>query len=805
MSRSVETVSQALLPALALRGVVVFPHVPLSFEVHRPESVAALHDALQSDKQIFLVTQRDAAVKLPAQNDLYAVGVIARIKQSLRLPDKQYRVVVEGSARAELCAMSRREKSGAMLAQVLKKEVEVEPGSVRAEALMRAGIEQFEQYIEFLPKVSSDILLAVQAIKNPGALADFIAANVLYKFQDKQAVLDEFDPLRRLELLSLILEKELNVLRLEENIAGKVKARMDQNQRDYFLREQMKVIQDELGGHDEYSESEELIAKIEKAKLPAEFSEKLKAETEKLSRMPFGSAESGVIRNYIDTCLEIPFSKRTKDRLDLGRARKILDADHDGLSKVKDRILEYLAVKSLAPGLKGQILCLVGPPGVGKTSVGASIARTLGRKYVRLSLGGVRDEADIRGHRKTYIGSMPGRFINALKQAGSMNPLIVMDEIDKLAHDAHGDPASALLEVLDPEQNHAFRDHFIELPVDLSDCIFIATANRTDTIPRALLDRVEVIELPGYTQGEKLQIARHHLIKKQRARHGLSAAQLSFSDAAVLDIIEYYTREQGVRNLERAIARICRKAARAIASKTVKKMRVKPADLQTLLGKKQFRREAPDLFGICGVAGGLAWTETGGEMLKVEVLSFAGTGKLELTGSLGDVMKESAKAAVSLIRAHTERFGIKDPQFYKNCDLHIHLPEGAVPKDGPSAGITLVCALVSELSARACRTDLAMTGEITLRGKVLPVGGLREKLSAAACAGITTVILPKENMDSLDEVDPVVLERLQLVPVSDIHEVIHTALAPIDAQGESAPLIPPDALPRGAADVRLVQ
>ncbi len=781
MPKTIETVSQEFLPTIAARGIVIFPGVPASFEVQRKESIAALHEAVNGDKQIFIVTQRNPEVELPAQSDLYAIGCIARIKQSLRTPDKQYRLIVEGLSRAEIVAIRRRSPSGALFAQVMKKEILVEESSLRAEALMRTVAENFHEYVKFLPKISPDVVLAVQSIRSPAELADFIAANVLYKYQDKQAILDEFDPFRRLELLSLILEKECNVLKLEESIAEKVHARMDQNQRDYFLREQMKVIQDELGDTGEFGESEELLERIRKAALPKEFAERLTREAMKLKNMPFGSAEGSVIHNYVDTCLEIPFGKTTKDKLDLARAKAILDRDHDGLYEVKDRILEYLSVKRLAPDLKGQILCLVGPPGVGKTSIGASIAKALGRKYVRLSLGGIRDEADIRGHRKTYIGSMPGRFINALKTAGSMNPLVVMDEIDKLTSDAHGDPSSALLEVLDPEQNHAFRDHFIELPVDLSGCIFIATANTLDTVPRALLDRMEVIELKGYTQGEKLDIAKHHLIPKQRSRHGMKAQNLRFSDSAILDIIEFYTREMGVRNLERCIAKICRKTARVVAQEGRRSTLVKPEDLQDLLGKKKYLREEIDPEGVYGVVNGLAWTSAGGELLKVEVLSFPGTGKLELTGSLGDVMKESAKAAISLIRAHTDAFRILDPEFYKNRDIHIHVPEGAVPKDGPSAGVTLVTALVSELSRRPCRTDLAMTGEITLRGKVLPIGGLREKTSAAAAAGIHTVLIPKGNEADIDEIDEAVRERLTILPVSEISEVLSAALLTRDA------------------------
>ncbi len=801
MSKSYEIVSQQVLPTLAARSVVIFPGVPASFEVRREESIAALQEAISTDKKIFVVTQRDPAVDRPEEKDVYAVGTVARIKQSLRLPDREFRVVVEGTSRAELVKMTRREKDGALISQVLKKQIDVEEGTLAAEARIRTVLDRFAEYVKFLPKVSSDIQMAVQSIKNPSLLCDFIAANVLYKYQDKQAILDEFDPLRRLELLSMVMEKEINVLKLENSIAEKVKEHMDQNQRDYYLREQMKVISEELGEAD-YSETDELLARIEAAKLPEDVRERLTHDAKKLSRMPFGSAEASVLSGYIDTCLEIPFGTYTEDHLDLAKAREQLDADHEGMKNVKDRILEYLAVKKLSPSLGGQILCLVGPPGVGKTSIGASIAKTLGRKYVRLSLGGVRDEADIRGHRKTYIGSMPGRFIHALKQAGSMNPLIVMDEIDKLTRDAHGDPASALLEVLDPEQNHAFRDHFVELPVDLSSCIFLATANTRDTIPKALQDRMEIIEVPGYTQGEKLAIAKNHLLPKQLRRHGLKKQNLTLTDEAILDVIEYYTREMGVRTLERTLAKICRRVARGVAEGEYRRKCVKPAHLEALLGKKRYLREAPEAEGTIGVVNGLAWTEAGGELLKIEVLSFAGSGKIELTGSLGDVMKESARAAFSLIRSRADEFGVKNAEFYKNTDVHIHLPEGAVPKDGPSAGIALTTALLSELTGRACRTDVAMTGEITLRGKVLAIGGLREKCAAAAAANMRHVLLPKANERDLEELDEEVRAALIFHPVEDIEEVLRLALMP-KVVDETAPLSHPLAITESRRATRL--
>lgn len=789
MPTTIERMDVFSLPTIALRGLTVFPNIATSFDVTRKISIDAIESALAGDSSVFIVTQRDVSVENPQRSDLFDVGIIAKIKQSLKLPDNQYRVIVEGVGRAELIDIR---EGSPIVANVVRKEIELadETGGLRGEALIRSANDALREYLKYSQKLSSDVMMAIGAIRHPGFLADFITANIGLRYTDKQSLLDEFDPMRRLELLTLILEREIEVLRLETRINKKVKDKLDRNQRDYYLREQMKVIQNELGQKDElYSDVDELAERMEKAALPAEIEEKLNMQLNKLEKLPFGSSEAAIVRSYIDTCLDIPWGKRTVDRLDLKAAEKILNDDHDGLDKVKERILEYLAVKTLSPDLKGQIICLVGAPGVGKTSIAESVSRALKRKYVRISLGGVRDEADIRGHRKTYIGSMPGRIINALIQAGSMNPLIVLDEIDKLTHDSHGDPSSALLEVLDSEQNKAFRDHFIELPVDLSDCVFIATANTLETIPRPLLDRMEVVRIQSYTRAEKLRIANNHLIPKQLKRHGLTKRNLRFRDDAILSIIDDYTKEQGVRNLERELAAVCRKCAKKLADGTVKSMTVKKADLFGLLGKVKYKREELEAEGTVGTVNGLAWTEVGGELLKVEALAFDGTGKTELTGSLGDVMKESARAAVSLIRSRSEDFAIKDKNFYKDKDIHLHFPEGAVPKDGPSAGIAITTALISELSGIPVRRDVAMTGEITLHGKVLPIGGLREKTSAAAASGVHTVIIPKANLDDLDEVDDEVKSRVTFVAAETIDDVLSVALVKADgAAGETKPV-----------------
>ncbi|MEE1356526.1 MAG: endopeptidase La, partial [Clostridia bacterium] len=604
-------------------------------------------------------------------------------------------------------------------------------------------------------------------------------SNVLVKFEDKQKVLEKFDPMARLELTCVLMQNEAKLLSYELDIHKRVRAKLDQNQREFFLREQMKLIQSELGGGDQgMSDSEEYLQKIAEAKLPQEVSEKLQKEAAKLDRMQFGSAESSLIRNYLDVCLELPWNKTTADRTDVAAAQKVLERDHDGLDKVKQRILEYIAVKQLNPDAKNQILCLVGPPGVGKTSIASSVAKALKRKFVRVSLGGVRDEADIRGHRKTYIGAMPGRIIDAISRSKVKNPLILLDEIDKLTRDSHGDPSSALLEVLDGEQNKNFRDHFIELPFDLSDCIFIATANTLDTVPAPLIDRMEIIKLGSYTRAEKLSIAKHHLIPKQLKRHGLSKKTLSISDGAILAVIDSYTSEAGVRNLEREIGTLCRKSAKSIIDGE-SKVKITEENIDLFLGAPKVIKETISDEDEIAVVNGLAYTDFGGEMLKIEIAVFDGTGKIELTGSLGDVMKESAKTAVSCVRAMAQKLGI-DPDFYKNKDIHIHAPEGAVPKDGPSAGVTMMTALVSALTGKAVKRDVAMTGEITLRGKVLAIGGLKEKSMAAYRAGVKTVIIPDANKKDIPETDETVRRNITFIPVKTAEEVLLYALSDSD-------------------------
>ncbi len=777
MSRYIEKIEKMTLPVIATRNVAAFPHIPISFEVTRPSDVAAVDRAKEEKGLLFLVLQRPVDEEDPLKAGLFPVGVVAKLKQSLKLPDKEYRIIADGLYRAEL-SQAAYDKDGVILAEVYKKEVLFDDLTLRAEALRRRCLKALGEYTKHAPKISPDVIAAVNAITDTGMMADYVASHFLFKAEDKARVLCEFDPLPRIRVLLEILEQETQILKLESSIAAQVKENIDRHQRDYYLQEQMKVIQNELGNpkDDLYSDVDELTDKITRRSLPEAIRKKLEDQVKKLARMPFGSSEASLVRSYVEECLELPWDKYSHDRLDVERAKKILDKDHEGLDKVKERILEYIAAKKLAAEDKGQILCLVGAPGVGKTSIGASVARALGRKYVRVSLGGVRDEADIRGHRKTYIGSMPGRIIHALKQAGTMNPVIALDELDKLTRDAHGDPGAALLEVLDAEQNHAFRDHFLELPVDLSRCVFIATANTADTIPSALLDRLEILNIPSYTPSQKLAICKKHLLPKQMARHGLQKKVLRVSDAAIVSTVESYTREQGVRALDRQMAKLCRKAAKLVVEDETRIVSISTKNLSDFLGKPSVRKEKTEDRPAVGIVNGLAWTMAGGTLLKAEVLSMPGTGKLELTGSLGDVMKESVRAAVSLIRKHADEFSVQNKEFYKNLDLHIHFPEGAVPKDGPSAGVTVVTALVSELSGLPVRHDVAMTGEITLRGRVLAIGGLREKLAAAYAAGVKTVVIPKENQRDLDEVDEAVKAALEIVFAEDVFTVLDTAL-----------------------------
>ncbi len=775
MPKFIEKIEKLTLPVIPLRGLVAFPSLPLNFELAREISVSACNAATSADMYIFLVSQKQIDTEMPTADDLFEVGAVAKIRQTLKTSEGNLRVIAEGICRAT--AVSYFERDGHIMADVMSKTVSLDHslgGDVKVEALMKEATDALEAMVKYIPSASDELLLAAKSIKNPGLMADFVAANVLVRFEDKQRILETYEPLRRLETLAVLLDSEAELLQTEAHIHQRVREQIDENQRDYYLREQMKVIQGELG-MDTGDEVEEYYAKIAKLQLPSEIDEKLRKEVARLNKTQFGSPEASVLRTYLDTCLEIPWTTLTRDRLDVKQAKKILDADHDGLDKVKDRILEYLAVRQLSPDLKSQILCFVGPPGIGKTSLAASIARAMKRNYVRVSLGGIRDEADIRGHRKTYIGAMPGRIVTALTQAGSRNPLILLDEIDKMCADAHGDPSSAMLEVLDPEQNKAFRDHFVEMPLDLSDCLFIATANTLDTVHRPLIDRMEIVELTTYTKNEKIAIAKNHLMPKQYKRHGLTRRMLRITDEALTEIIDGYTRESGVRNLERKIASVCRKCARRIVEEGLKSVTVRIEDVSTYLGPKKLLPDRIYDEDPVGVVNGLAYTESGGDLLRIETLIMDGTGKVELTGSLGDVMKESARLAVSYIRAHADELGIPS-DFYKTKDIHIHVPEGAVPKDGPSAGVSILTSLTSALSGRPIHRDIAMTGELTLTGRVLAIGGLKEKTTAAWSAGVTKVLIPWDNRADLAEIDPIVRNGLLFVPCKTAEEVLRVAL-----------------------------
>ena len=772
MPRYIEKIEKLTLPVVALRGAVAFPAVTLSFEVAEEICINAAEAAFETDSFVLICSTKSTNDKKITPKELFRVGTIAKIKQSVKTPEGNMRIIAEGYSRATVSEFHT--FANYIAADAICKTISMsDEDSIRSQAYCRAMLTEVENLIKLLPSVSDDIMASAKAIKNPPLLADFIASNILVKYTDKQKVLECFEPVARVELIISLVREEASLLEYELNIHKKVRSNLNQNQKEYYMREQIRVIQEELGEGDDEGE---YFDRIMRAKLPDEVREKLFKEAERLSKTPFGSAEATVARNYLDTCLDIPWSASTKDRLDIAAARKILDADHDGLDKVKERILEYLAVKQLNPELGNQILCLVGPPGVGKTSVGASIAKAMKRKYVRVSLGGVRDEADIRGHRKTYIGAMPGRIIQALTQAKVNNPLILLDEIDKLTRDAHGDPSSALLEVLDGEQNKSFRDHFVELPIDLSGCLFIATANTLDTVPRPLLDRMEVIELKTYTKSEKLSIAKNHLLSKQLKRHGLTKRMLTVTDGAIEEIIDFYTRESGVRNLERRIADLARKAAKRFVEESgLKRIKIDADNIKDYLGARKLLPETVSPYDEVGEVNGLAYTEAGGDLLKVEVAILDGSGKIELTGSLGDVMKESAKIAVSYVRSVAHEYGIPS-DFYKEKDIHIHFPEGAIPKDGPSAGVTMVTALVSALSGIPVRRDVAMTGEVSLRGKVLAIGGLKEKTMAAYSAGVKTVLIPEDNMRDLDEIDPAARENLEFVPCRRVNQVLERAL-----------------------------
>ena len=760
------------LPMLALRGLHVFPEMLLTFDVERQASVGALAMAAKYGQLIFLSTQKNLTADLPQEEDIYQVGTVCRIRQQLRQPRSSVcRVMVEGLYRAKYLSVNPDPKGyTAEIIPLPDKEERV--SAARKEALLRNCISLFEEYIHFNQDMITEQLLNLLANPNPSYVSNYVAQNVHFSMEDKQRILEEAYPSRRLGLLCKLLSAELEVLSIEKELSEATQEAMNHNQREYYLREEMKIIQAELGEDDDI---ESYRSRIEALPVSDEIRARLNKELGRLSKQPFGSSEAAVIRSYLDTCLDIPWGKKTQETINIQKARKILDDDHYGLEKVKERICEYLAVKQLSPEIKGGLLCLVGPPGTGKTSIAQSIAKATNRKLVRISLGGVHDEAEIRGHRRTYIGSMPGRLISGIIQAGSCNPLMVLDEIDKLASDYRGDPSAALLEAFDGEQNYAFRDNFLEIPFDLSEVFFITTANSLDTIPRALLDRMEVIELSSYTDEEKLQIAKEHLIPKQRKKHGLRANQLRIEDAAVREIIRSYTRESGVRLLEREIAAACRKAASGIAEEKFRSLSLKAGQLEAVLGPAKYKPDELRLRDEVGLVRGLAYTSVGGEVLDVEVAVMEGTGRLELTGNLGDVMKESAKAALSYIRSRADMLGI-DPDFHKNKDIHIHFPEGAVPKDGPSAGITMTIAMISALTGVPVRHDIAMTGEITLRGRVMAIGGLREKTMAALRAGVKTVIIPAENEADLEKIDPLVRKQLNFVPTEHVDNVLNLVL-----------------------------
>ena len=764
------------LPAIALRGLVVFPNNVVHFEVGRAKSIAAIEAAMRANSSVFLVAQQEMDVEEPTIRDLYAYGVIAEIKQVLRVSDELVKVLVEGKTRARLLELDAGEKYlQAAVRPVAVRGIAADKRT-QVEALVRSLKDCFEEYLSYSPQISKDVVYNIVSSDSPLFLSEYMPANLLFKYEDKQTILNESTLLGRLEKLLTLLRQECQILDIERDLDDKVNAQMDKGQREYYLREQMHIISEELGdSEDTRAEADTYREKIKALQLDEESTEKLLKECDRLARMQGSSAETGVIRSYLDACLALPWHTTTEDDLDQAHARKVLDKEHYGLQKVKERILELLAVRKLNQDVKGQIICLVGPPGVGKTSIAHSIAECMGRKFARMSLGGVHDEAEIRGHRRTYIGAMPGRIISAITTAKSTNPVILLDEIDKLAGDYKGDPSSALLEVLDPEQNRTFKDNYLDIPFDLSEVLFITTANDASTIPGPLYDRMDVIELPSYTRTEKFNIAKRHLLPKQLKNNGLEG-RVTLTSSALYAIIDGYTREAGVRNLERTITSVLRKCAQKIAAGEEEKVSVSAAAVKALLGPEKVKPTFISRKDAIGIANGLAWTSVGGEMLPVEVAVIPnGSGKIEITGSLGDVMKESAQLAVTYARVHAEEYGIPADKF-KNTDLHIHAPEGAVPKDGPSAGVTLTTALISALSGIPVRHNLAMTGEITLHGNVLPIGGLKEKSMAAFREGISTVLIPKDNASDLYEVDAEVKEKVCFIPVGNLSEVLKHAL-----------------------------
>lgn len=765
---------ELVVPLLPLRGLLVFPTMVLHLDVGREKSVKALETAMVEDHIILLTSQKDVSVDEPDMDDLYQMGTLARVKQLLKLPNGTFRVLVEGIARAIITETVSEEP---YFMVKVEKFVDRTTKDLEDEALKRTMLEYFEQYINLSKRLSADIYASIADIDEPGRMADIIASHLPLKLEEKQRILETIDVKERIHKIIQILHNEKEVLQLEKKISMRVKQSMERTQKEYYLREQMKAIQKELGEKEgKAGEVEALKEKIEAAGMPSHVKETALKELDRYEKIPATSAESAVIRNYLDWLIALLWSTQTEDIHDIKRAEAILNEDHYGLEKVKERVLEFLSVQQLTKSLKGPILCLAGPPGVGKTSLARSIAKSLNRRFVRISLGGVRDESEIRGHRRTYVGAMPGRIIQGMKKAGTINPVFLLDEIDKMSSDFRGDPSAALLEVLDPEQNHTFSDHYIEEPYDLSKVMFIATANNLATIPQPLLDRMEIITIPGYTEVEKLQIAKRHLLPKQLKEHGLKKSSLQVRDDAMMSIIRYYTREAGVRELERQIAAICRKAARLIVSEEKKRVIITEKNIEEFLGKRKYRYGQAELEDQVGVATGLAYTAFGGDTLSIEVSLAPGKGKLVLTGKLGDVMKESAQAAFSYVRSRAEQLGI-DSEFHEKYDIHIHVPEGAVPKDGPSAGITIATALISALTGRPVNRFVGMTGEITLRGRVLPIGGLKEKTLSAHRAGLKKVILPKDNEKDLEDIPDVVKNDLQFVLVSHLDEVLQHALA----------------------------
>ena len=761
------------LPLLPLRGILVFPYMVIHLDVGREKSVQAIEEAMVNDRMIFLATQKEAQTDEPTVEDIYQVGTVAEVKQLLKLPGGTIRVLVEGIARAKINKYENLEPYFKVEIEQFSEEFEK---NAEIEAFMRSLVYQFEQYVKLSKRIPPETVVSVVNLEEPGRLADIIASHLTLRIEDKQRMLEAIDIVERLEKLCGIVAKELEIVELERKISIRVRKQMEKTQKEYYLREQMKAIQKELGEKDErVAECEELREKIAKAKLPKEAEEKSLKEVDRLEKMPPMAAEAAVVRNYLDWMLALPWSKSTRDRLDINGAEAVLEADHYGLKDPKERIIEYLAIRKLAKKMKGPILCLVGPPGVGKTSLGRSIARALDRKFIRISLGGVRDEAEIRGHRRTYVGAMPGRVIQGMRTAGSKNPVFLLDEIDKMASDFRGDPSSALLEVLDPEQNNTFSDHYIETAFDLSNVMFITTANNMWSIPRPLLDRMEVIQISGYTEEEKLQIAKRHLVPKQIKDHGLTEEMISVSDNTVLKVIREYTRESGVRNLERKIAALCRKTAKKIVAGETEKVKITAQNLEQFLGIPRYRYGVAEQNDEVGTVTGMAWSEVGGDTLVIEVTTYKGTGRMTLTGKLGDVMKESAQAGYSYVRSRAQDLGI-DQELFEKWDMHIHIPEGAIPKDGPSAGITMATAMASVLTCRKVRHDVAMTGEITLRGRVLPVGGIKEKVMAAHRAGIKVIILPRDNKKDLEDIPANIKKHLDFNLVEHLDEVLEIAL-----------------------------